>query len=217
MATIDPLLLLRTALGASRAPVLTTSIDPSTITPDESSSFQNATHLYFSYPTPQCLPLTASTRFTTTSEPTGPVDLRSIFFAWSQKDIIVTEYIANATELNASLPEGQKIRNLPFVEKIDLIAWLEGASDVSEYIKGDDTLAIAEGAAGVAAGAGVAIEGASGVAVTQQGAGGRPVKVIDARLQVIYNGERRIGDHNTVLRGIKPTVCSEPSALVACY
>lgn len=207
MAATDPLLLLRTSLGVAKAPILTTTSDPSTASSNETASFSSATHLYFSYPTPQCLPLTTPTRFTTTLEPAGSIDLRSIFFAWTQKDVIVTEYIANATELNASLPDEEKIRNLPFVEKIDLIAWLEGASDVSEYIKVDDDLAAAENAAGIAAGAGVAIEGNSGVGVTQQSSGGRPVKVIDARLQIIYNGERRIGDHNTVLRGIKSTVC----------
>lgn len=207
MASTDPLLLLRTSLGASKAPILTTSSDPSTASADETSSFSTATHLYFPYPTPQCLPLTTPTRFTTTSDPPGPIDLRSIYFAWTQKDVIVTEYIANATELNASLPDEQKIRNLPFVEKIDLIAWLEGASDISEHIRGDDDLTAADGAAGIAAGAGVPVDGASGVGVTQQDSGGRPVKVIDARLQIIYNGERKIGDHNSVLRGIKPTVC----------
>lgn len=206
MATTDPLLLLRTSLGAAKAPVLTTSSDTSTALENETSSFSTATHLYFPYPTPQCLSLTTQTRFTTSSDPAGPIDLRSIFFAWTQKDIIVTEYIANATELNASLPEEEKIRNLPFVEKIDLIAWLEGASDVSEYIKVDEDLSAADGAAGIAAGAGVALEGGTGVGVTQTSSGGRPIKVIDARLQVIYNGERKLGDHNTILRGIKPTV-----------
>lgn len=206
MATTDPLLLLRTSLGIGKAPILTTSSDATSASSNESSSFSSASHLYFSYPIPQCLPLTTQTRFTTTSDPAGPVDLRSVFFAWTQKDIIVTEYIANATELNAALSEGEKIRNLPFVEKIDLIAWLEGASDVSEYIKGEDEQTVADSAANIAAGAGVAIEGNTGVGATQQSSSGRPIKVIDARLQIIYNGERKIGDHNTVLRGIKPTV-----------
>ena len=91
-----------------------------------------------------------------------------------------------------------------FVERIDLLTWLEGASDESEYIKpfeGDSGAGEAKAAA-----AAVPTVSGTGVGVTQQSASGKPVKVIDARLQEIYNGERKVGDRNTVLRGIKPTV-----------
>ena len=99
------------------------------------------------------------------------------------------------------------MQNLVFVERLDLITWLEGASDESEYIKAlesDATAAQAAGSAAVASGA------SGGVSTVPSGAAGaRPGKVIDPRLQEIYNGERRMGDRNSVLRGIKPTV-SEP-------
>ena len=48
--------------------------------------------------------------------------------------------------------------------------------------------------------------GAAGGVTTVPAVGGRVAKTIDPRLQEIYNGERRMGDRNTVLRGIKPTV-----------
>ncbi|KAL2367078.1 hypothetical protein RJ035_005229, partial [Blastomyces gilchristii] len=54
------------------------------------------------------------------------------------------------------------------------------------------------GAQGAGAGAGAG----AGVGV---GVGGRPVRSVDPRLQEIYNGERKMGDRNSVLRGIKPT------------
>ena len=124
----------------------------------------------------------------------------------------IPDYIASAQQLNEELSApggaGGKVQNLVFVERLDLITWLEGASDESEYIKplqSDGTVAQATGSAQVASGA------AGGIAtVPSSSAGGRPSKTIDPRLQEIYNGERRMGDRNTVLRGIKPTV-SNPS------
>lgn len=209
MAAPDALQLLRSSIAASKPPVLTKTSDPAAAEESQTDSFAEATDLYFTHPSPQCLSLDTKTRFTSTNPDTAQVDLRSIFFAWLQKDVTVPEYIALAAELDKQLPEGRKVRNLIFVERLDLITWLEGASEESEYIKpvegalgaGD----AATRAADVAGGAAVPTVSGSGVGVTQT-AGGRPVKVIDARLQVIYNGERRMGDHNTVLRGIKPTV-----------
>lgn len=210
MADSDPLLLLRRALAAGRPPFLTTSSNPSTAESHRTESWVDATHLYFPAPSEACIPLTTITNFTSQTPDIARVDLRSIFFAWHKKDVTVPEYIASATELDSHLSEGQHVRNLVFVERIDLITWLEGASDESEYIKtapgADGTDEAANKAADVAGGAGVPTVAGTGVGVTQQTAGGRPVKVIDARLQVIYNGERKMADHNSILRGIKPTV-----------
>lgn len=217
MSSSDPLLLLRSALVASKPPQLTTSSSAEEADAGITDSFAAATHLYFTYPTPQCLPLETSTRFTSTTPDTAQVDLRSIYFAWVQKDVTVSEYIASAQGLDGQLPQGQKIRNLVFVERIDLITWLQGASDDSEYIKAAEGAPGTEGAAAKAAditgGAGVPVQPGTGAATTQQ-IGGRPGKVIDARLQAIYNGERKMGDHNSILRGIKPTV--SPGDPLAC-
>ncbi|KIW55968.1 hypothetical protein PV05_04671 [Exophiala xenobiotica] len=209
MASPDALQLLKSSIAASKPPILTKSPDPATAEENKTDSFVEATHLYFTYPSPLCLPLDIKTRFTSQNPDTTAVDLRSIFFAWLQKDVTVPEYIALAGELDKQLPEGQKVRNLIFVERLDLITWLEGASDESEYIKPLEGVAAGQGdlanrAADVAGGSAVPTVGGSGVGVTQT-VGGRPVKVIDARLQAIYNGERRISDHNSVLRGVKPT------------
>jgi parafibromin len=212
MSLGDSLLLFRNSIAASALPFLTTSADVNTAESEQTESLALASHLYFSTPLPQCLPLDSSTRFVSTTPDTTPVDLRSIYFAWIKKDVPVNEYIALAQELAGQLPEGQRIRNLVFVERLDLITWLEGASDESEYIKpleGPEA-----GAANIAGRDADAVGGTAGSTAVGAGAGlgqqvvvgGRPTKIIDARLQEIYNGERPMGDRNSVLRGIKPTV-----------
>ena len=204
----DALLLLRSAIAASKPPQLTTVSNPEEGAANITESFAQATHLYLTYPSPQCIPLTPITRFISTTPNTAEVDLRSVWFAWVQKDVTITEYINSAQELNSQLPDGQTVRNLVFVERIELITWLEGGADESEYIKASDGLPGTEGAAAkaaaVAGGAGVPVQSGTGVTVTQQI--GKSGKVIDARLQSIYSGERKMGDHNSILRGIKPTV-----------
>lgn len=193
----DPLYLLRRSLASNQLPVPTTTEEPDSVTDDLST----ATHLHFTVPTSLSLPLTTPTRFISSAI---PVDLRSIFLAFQKKDVPIPEYLASAQQLNEALEKveaGAKVQNLKFVERLDLITWLEGASEESEYIKplegvedGDAAALGAEQAPQVTAPA---------VAPT---AGGRPTKAIDARLQEIYNGERRMGDRNSILRGIKPTV-----------
>ena len=247
----DPLLALRRAIAASSLPTPTTTPDLSAEAQQQQTTddLATATHLYFQHPTPQTLPLTSATRFVSASSD-STVDLRSIFFAWQKKDVAIPEYIASAQELNEALKqkrEGtEQVQNLVFVERLDLITWLEGASDDSEYIKpleGAAAVAVAEaqaeaqaaaqsqaqaqasaniasgaaggvssvpsGAAGAGVGAGAgAGQVAPGGAGASGAAGGRAAKPIDPRLQEIYNGERKMGDRNSVLRGIKPTVHS---------
>ena len=210
----DPLNLLRSAIGATQLPFLTTSSDPSTAEEQQTESLVLATHLSFSLPTPLSLPLNSPTRFVSNTHAGKDIDLRSIWFAWVNKDATVPESITNVTELNKQLSEEQKVLHLSYVERLSLLSWLEGAEE-SEYIKPlEGAAAEASNAADVAGGAGVPTVSGSGMGVTQQTAGGRPIKVIDARLQTIYKGERKMGDHNTVLRGIKPTV-HQPSPLPA--
>ncbi|MCJ1295350.1 accessory factor associated with RNA polymerase II [Xylographa carneopallida] len=199
-AQVDPLLILRSSIASSNPPVPTTSADASAATATDNLAL--ATHLHFSSPSHQTYELSAPTRFVSSST---PVDLRSIYFAWQKKDVAIPDYIASAQQLTEELAApggaGGKVQNLVFVERLDLITWLEGASDESEYItplEGEAGRAAAAGAAMVASGA---VGGAAAVA----SAGGRAGKTIDPRLQEIYNGERKMGDRNTMLRGIKPT------------
>ncbi|KAJ5105589.1 general substrate transporter [Penicillium alfredii] len=222
----DPLLSLRRAIASGNLPTPTTS---SELTDQPATDdLAQATHLYFPQPTPQVIPLTTPTRFVSASTESA-VDLRSIFFAWQKKDVAIPEYIASAQELNEALKKKgpqeagreEQVQNLVFVERLDLITWLEGASDESEYIKPLEGAAAAAEAAAAAAGAaqadasaGIASGATGGISSVPSGApgaaqagaqAGRAQKPIDPRLQEIYNGERKTGDRNTVLRGIKPT------------
>ncbi|KAJ5569644.1 uncharacterized protein N7459_009074 [Penicillium hispanicum] len=222
----DPLLSLRRAIAAGSLPTTTTS---SELTEEHATEdLAQATHLVFSQPITQAIPLNTPTRFLSGPDKSA-VDLRSIFFAWQKKDVAIPEYIASAQELNEALKtkaaqEGGKeeqVQNLVFVERLDLITWLEGASDEIEYIKplegaaaaAAEAAAAAAGVAQAEASAGIASGATGGVLSVPSGApaqvgaqAGRAQKPIDPRLQEIYNGERKTGDRNTVLRGIKPTV-----------
>ncbi|KAL8814404.1 MAG: hypothetical protein Q9223_006372, partial [Gallowayella weberi] len=192
----DPLLRLRQSIAASEPPIATVSSDPSS---EATDNLATATHLQFNNP-PTSYSLDTPTRFVSSDK---PVDLRSIWFAWQKKDVAIPDYIASAQSLNEELAVkdgASKVQNLVFVERLDLITWLEGASEESEYIKGLEPDASATHSAQVASGA------AGGVSTVPSGAAGTRVgRTTDPRLQKIYNGERRMGDRNSVLRGIKPT------------
>ncbi|KAF3397002.1 Cell division control protein 73 [Talaromyces pinophilus] len=215
----DPLLSLRRAIAAQALPTPTTSSDISNAADNLTDDLAKANHLYFTHPIPHTLPLNTLTRFVSTANNDTQVDLRSIFFAWQKKDVAIPEYIASAQEVNEALKqkkeqEGgneEQVLNLVFVERLDLITWLEGASDDSEYIKPLEGAAAAAAAAAADVTAPVVATDAATAAVPKAAVpaaavpGARPTKVIDPQLQEIYNGERKLGDRNTVLRGIKPT------------
>lgn len=196
MATpdLDPLLLLRQSIASSSAIIPTASDDASA----PEVSLAKATHLTFTTPSRISLPIDAPTRFASNDT---PVDLRSIYFAWLKREVAIPEYNASASQLRDELAGG-KVQNLAFVERLDLFTWLEGASEESEYIKplaGDK-----DGAASNAAAA-LASKGAAAPAVgTTVGRSGKGT--LDPRLAIIYNSERKMGDRNSVLRGIKPSV-----------
>lgn len=228
----DPLLSLRRAIAAQALPTPTTSSDVSDAADNLTDDLATATHLYFTHPVPHTLPLNTLTRFVSAANNETQVDLRSIFFAWQKKDVAIPEYITSAQEVNEALKarksteatttttttaaaaQEEQVLNLVFVERLDLITWLEGASDDSEYIKpleGAAAAAVATGGIATAAESDAAAAAAAAAAKTASSAsvaltGARPTKVIDPRLQEIYNGERKMGDRNTVLHGIKPTV-----------
>jgi len=199
----DPLLLLKQSIAAGGSIIPTTTADASSASAVD-LSLAKATFLHFSSPAQVSIPLTTPTRFFSSDK---PVDLRSIFFAWEKRETAIPEYNGAAQELNAELTAddgaGGQVQNLAFVERLDLITWLEGASEESEYIK-----PLASDTSSAAASAQVASGVKGGIVPVTSGAQGRSGKTIDPRLAEIYNGERRMGDRNSVLRGIKPTVCT---------
>lgn len=202
-AAHDALLLLRHSI-ANETPCLPSTNDKA---PSGEVELSAATFLHFPHEQ-KSLSLTVPTRFVSSDK---PVDLRSIYFAWLKRETAIPEYNSQALALNEALAEdgsaGGQVQNLAFVERLDLITWLEGASEESEYIKplaADDTRAGAAASSLSRATSGVP---GSVTPATGSGPGGRQGKTLDPRLAEIYNGERRMGDRNSVLRGIKPTVC----------
>ncbi|KAL8687594.1 MAG: hypothetical protein Q9218_006282, partial [Villophora microphyllina] len=149
---IDPLIRLRQSIKAKEPPITTTSPDP-TPTSDATENLAIATHLQFNNPH-HSYPLDTPTRFISSSS-SKPVDLRSILFAWQNNHVNIPDYIAAAQQLNEELASRNsvcRVQNLVFVEKLDLITWLEGHEE-SDYIKGLENDASAARSAQVASGA----------------------------------------------------------------
>jgi parafibromin len=198
MSSDDPLQLLRTAISSGTKPIPTVSSE----TPEDDTDIplSIASHLFFPPPYNRSFALNISTRFVSSG---AEVDLRSIYFAWLTKDEAVHEYIAATQKLNDELGApgglGGKVQNLVFIEKLDLITWLEGASEESEHIK-PLTAAAAQAAAEQAGATAGAVQPVSAAGIT------RPIKRLDPRLAEIFAGERKLADMNSILRGIKPTV-----------
>jgi parafibromin len=191
-STDDPLLLLRQSIAADGRIIPTTSADS-----NEEAPLSKATHLVLTHPTRIAIPIDAPTRFTSTEG--KAVDVRSIYFAWLNRDIAIPEYNAVATKLNEEMAGAAAVHMFAFVERLVLFTFLEGAQEESEFIKplpGDKDAATGAGAAA----AGAALKAAP-AALGRAGRG-----TLDPRLAQIYSGERRMGDRNTILRGIKPTV-----------
>jgi hypothetical protein len=195
----DPLYNLRLSIKQGEIPTLTTSADPTAA--DTVTDLALATHISFNVgDAHRTFSITSPTRF----EPDNkPIDLRSCYFAWLNKDASVTDYFAAVQTLNEELPSGAggSVQNLTFAQKIELIAWLSGETESSDSIA-----AIDSGAASAAAGDAAAIAGGQGVPIDRDMKRTGGGKLVDARLLQIYDGERRMGDHNTVLRGSKNVV-----------
>lgn len=204
----DPLLLLRNCIKSDNQPVPTTSTDPSTA--EDVAPLETATHLLFKVDlsgtsTRHVIELNTPTRFISQRD-NAPLDLLSIFFSWTNKDVVSTEYISAVQALNTERTKNglSNVTNVVFTERVDLASWLKGEIDESEFIKslGDTEQARkdAQSAADVARGTDDVVMGdaTAGPIVTSAGEA--------ERLKAIYKAERIIGDRNTVLHGIKPTV-----------
>lgn len=198
-AVLDALVLLRQSISTSK-PIIPSASDAASA---PEVPFAQATHLQFP-DSAISIPFDTATRFVSNDK---PVDLRSIHFAWLHRELAIPEYNNSATKLNDELAAAGitgKVQNLGFIERLDLITWLEGASEESEYIK-----PLAEDKDNAATGAATASK-AGAVSAAAQARSGKGT--MDPRLASIYNGERRMGDRNTALRGIKPTVSGPQAA-----
>ncbi|KAK3990081.1 putative cell division control protein [Cladorrhinum sp. PSN332] len=200
---LDPLLLFRQAIAAGGKPTPTTSPDS-----DEEVALSKATHLIFVHPSRVAIPIDNQTRFL--SAEGKQVGLRSIYFTWINRDITIPAYNAAAEKLNEEMTGTgvESVHSCSFVERLNLVTWLEGAGDETEFIKPLGNTG-SGGLGGGGEGASKSVEKAAGT-VSRAGKG-----TLDPRLAQIYEGERRMGDRNSVLRGVKPTDFSHIRKLAA--
>ena len=202
-SSLDPLILLRTSLSKHILPQLSTSSDLATSQPEP--SLAEATHLIFPAQDdgqPTAVPLTQATRFNSSR---GQVDVRTVYLSWQNKDTSTVEYLNAVSALTKELESAGKtegVLNLTLTEKAELCTWLAGdmGLEESEYIQslGSDKQArTTDGAtAGVAKGEDVEMKDAGFADAAAR-------KREEDRLREIYAAERKMGDRNTVLHGIK--------------
>lgn len=196
----DALLAFRRSILAKQSPTTTleppSDTQPGTPEPD----LTKATHLQFNHAGLQTFPLSAPTRVEIEGE---TVDLRSIYFMWLKNDISSVDYNSECARLTQELSKegnaGGKVTRILFGEKAEIIAWLDGADDCS-YIT--PLSPEAQKVQDEVDRAGQAARGAEQAQRPRDGV----VPGLDPKLKEIYSGERRMGDRNSVLRGIKPTV-----------
>ncbi|RPA90876.1 CDC73-domain-containing protein [Choiromyces venosus 120613-1] len=211
-ADTDPLSLLRLSISQSSPPSLSHTPNPP---PQGASPVILASASYLIFPSAE-FPLWTKTRFHKTSGES--VDLRSIYFAWLHREDTIPDYITKAQNLGDGV-----VTNLAFLERLELVTWLEGGQEESDFIKPlASTAASTSASAGAHAASAAPGSGATGAAaVGGQGVQSTPggsakiggssaaltgkVRVTDPRLLEIYSYERVLSNRNTFLRGIKPT------------
>ncbi|KAK6507047.1 accessory factor associated with RNA polymerase II [Arthrobotrys musiformis] len=193
--TSDPLQLLRVSIQTSNPPKLSEGPTPTSPEPPIST----ATHIVFTHPATVSFTLNTPTRFHTKGG--DAFDIRSILFAWLHKDDGIPAYVAACQAVG----NGKLVKNLGFLERTDLITFLEGATDESDYVtplegasaeKSGDKAAIVSGGLGAVA---------------------KSRYTTNLRLAEIYSRERVITDRNSVLRGIKPTDFSHVRKISEAY
>ena len=219
-ADTDPLSLLRLSISQSSSPSLSHTPNPPL---QGASPVTLASASYLIFPS-AAFPLWTKTRFHKSGGES--VDLRSIYFAWLHREDTIPDYITKAQNLGDGV-----VTNLAFLERLELVTWLEGGQEESDFIK---PLASAVASASVSADSHTA-GGAPGggvvgaVAIGGQGVQSTPggsakiggssaaltgkVRVTDPRLLEIYSYERVLSNRNTFLRGIKPTVTAPADSL----
>ncbi|SCV04783.1 LANO_0G12332g1_1 [Lachancea nothofagi CBS 11611] len=106
------------------------------------------------------------------------IPLRVVLHCWQHKDSSAADYLADCQIKN--------LTNISFLQRMDLISWLSGESEHSKFINNEEKLLAAKVAEN--------LSGESAVGVAE-----------DPLLQEALAHERVLLDHNSSLRGSKPT------------
>lgn len=160
----DPLSLLRKDISKKGKPVLISggSAD-SSVTED----INEATHLKLQNGT--ILDLNEPTIFEIDA---SPITLKVAAYSWFNQNLSAANFLADSQSKN--------IQTLTFLQRTDLISWLNGDSNESEFIKSDTTGKVDE----------------------KDTTAGK-TDVDDPFLEEVFKNERHLIDHNTALRGFK--------------
>ncbi|CCH40475.1 Cell division control protein [Wickerhamomyces ciferrii] len=103
-----------------------------------------------------------------------PIDLRAVAYSWLNKDLSAADLLTDSQVKN--------IQTLTFLQRSDLINWLSGESNESEFIQNDNT----------------------NLEKDQDSSQTNSTINDDPQLIKILNNERHLINHNTALRGSKP-------------
>ncbi|KAG7698717.1 hypothetical protein KL930_001495 [Ogataea haglerorum] len=107
--------------------------------------------------------------------------LRTVYQCWLHRDSNTTEYISDC--------EGKNIPVVSFLERTELISYLNGSSETCAYLQG--------------AGPKAQTGGEKRKSTEEQGAA-KKKREIDPFLREVLNNERNLIDHNRALQGTKP-------------
>ncbi|ANB15219.1 Cdc73p [Sugiyamaella lignohabitans] len=199
-STNDPLVILRSAIAAK---IDGTLVIGDTVGSERTDDIVKATGLEFpSIPgisnEPFVLKLDTPTAYQITDVDADSgkrfIDTRTVYNCYITKDLSITDYI--------SISDERMVTNLKFLERTDLLTWLQGASTESSNI----VKSTSAGGSGTSTGAGSAGASKSAAKTSSSTASSSVVKAkrpIDEELQKIYNQERTLIDHNRALRGNK--------------
>ncbi|EPX75103.1 Cdc73 family RNA polymerase II accessory factor [Schizosaccharomyces octosporus yFS286] len=169
MEELDALLGLKNTISKNEKPKLLASEN----TNSEVENLSDAKFVAFTE-SPKPFSLDENTKFIKL-ETNEPFTLRSIYFAWLLRDSSIADYIQQCSEYG--------IRNLTFLERTDLISWLEGSAE-SEHIVGLEAKQTEK----------------AEVPTREQKVGEKSDQV-----KWLQNNSRVVSNHNTILHGAKPT------------
>lgn len=187
----DPLAVLRTALVGNH------KVDVVSGSDGEAVDFAAGQGLKVYLPDGEVyLPFDQATRFESETVEGGALDVKTVWFAWVHKGAGITDYISAAEE--------QGVAHLRFLERTDLISWLDGSSSESEFIKSD---------ASTASGTAASETADTAQKPTVPAPSGRVEKrPISEDMKAIYDKEKQLATHKTVLHGSKKINFSSVSA-----
>ena len=184
----DPLITLRSAISKGLEPKLLSS-DGQDLANEELSKAET-----LQIPVDGGEPISFALKDLTRYESKVPskmlLDLRVVYNCWLTRDLKVTDYIEVSDE--------RGIFNLKFVERADLLSWLRGDSPESENIvtSGEKKSVTFTDTAGHA----------QSDTIAKPGSGAIEKKGPDPGLEKIYEKERALQNHNSILRGSKVMV-----------